>query len=348
MPETVIDLFCGIGGLTHGFVQEGFRVAAGIDIDRTCRHAYEVNNAGATFIGKPLELISNEDLEALYPVGHTRILVGCAPCQPFSSANTKRASGKWRLVETFADRIESLMPEVVSMENVLQLKSFEGGKVFSAFTERLRSLGYTVTHHAVNAADYGVPQRRRRLVVFASLRGEVLLASPTHSSKGQTLPRHVSVREAIAHLPVIEAGASHPNDELHAASGLTDINLERIRASRPGGSWHDWDEILRAPCHRRIGGKKSPSVYGRMEWDTPAPSITTQFHGFGNGRYGHPEQDRALSLREGALLQSFPETYDFNPNRKTVEINKVARYVGNAVPVSLARAIARSIRNHLQ
>jgi DNA (cytosine-5)-methyltransferase 1 len=345
MPETVIDLFCGVGGLTHGFVNEGFQVVAGIDIDTSCRFAFEVNNAGAKFIGKPLEDITSDELAVLYPDGHTRILVGCAPCQPFSSANTRQKKGKWYLVETFVDRIETLTPDVISMENVLRLKTFEGGHVFRAFVERLEKLGYEVTHFAVNAADYGVAQRRHRLVAFASRFGPVRLVAPSHGNGTQN--RYLSVRNAIGQLREIKAGIENTEDRLHRASSLSAKNLERIQVSTPGGSWTQWDEDLRADCHKREQGSKSPSVYGRMQWDDIAPTITTQFNNFGSGRYGHPVQHRALSLREGAILQSFPANYEFIPPNGVVNVKQLARHIGNAVPVALGRAIARSIRVHL-
>lgn len=344
MPETVIDLFCGVGGLTHGFVREGFRVAAGVDIDQTCRHAFEINNAGAVFIGKSLKDVEIAELDALYQPGDTRVLVGCAPCQPFSSANTRQAKGKWNLVETFTDCIEGLRPDVISMENVVRLKKFEGGQIFDSFVKRLKSLGYTVTHFVVNAADYGVAQHRRRLVVFASRFGEVRLEPVTHGTETQP---HLTVRQVIDGLSDIQAGQVSQNDFLHRASSLGETNLRRIRASTPGGTWADWKEDLRADCHKRKNGAKSPSFYGRMEWDKPAPTITTQFHGFGSGRFGHPVQDRALSLREGAILQSFPADYEFVAPNEPIHLERVARHIGNAVPVALAQTIARSIRTHL-
>lgn len=134
---------------------------------------------------------------------------------------------------------------------------------------------------------------------------------------------------------------------LHAASKLSDLNLERIRASRPGGTWRDWPEHLVADCHRRETGRTYPGVYGRMEWDEPAPTLTTQFYGFGNGRFGHPEQDRAISLREGAILQGFPKSYSFLPDGAPVHFKTLGRMIGNAVPVTLGEVIGRSIAAHL-
>ena len=158
----------------------------------------------------------------------------------------------------------------------------------------------------------------------------------------------MTVRDAIQGLDGIEAGGASDSDPMHKSSKLSQMNLDRIRNSTPGGTWRDWDDSLRAACHSRESGRTYPSVYGRMEWDRPAPTITTQFHGFGNGRFGHPAQDRAISLREGALLQTFPKDYSFVPDGDPVCIASVARLIGNAVPVSLGEGIGRSIVAHLQ
>jgi DNA (cytosine-5)-methyltransferase 1 len=140
----------------------------------------------------------------------------------------------------------------------------------------------------------------------------------------------------------------HKKDSLHVSSHLSEQNLERIQASKPGGSWKDWDEDLRASCHRIKSGKTYGSVYGRMEWNKPAPTITTQFYGFGNGRFGHPTQDRAISIREGALLQTFPKGYKFVAPKEDVKIKELGRHIGNAVPPRLGQIIARSIKMHLE
>lgn len=157
---------------------------------------------------------------------------------------------------------------------------------------------YWVHQDVVDCTLYGLPQNRRRMVLLASLLGPIELIGPTRRK-----PK--TVRDAIGRLPAIRQGTAHPKDPLHSASTLSDLNLKRIRASRPGGTWRDWPKHLVAECHKRETGYTYPGVYGRMAWDEPAPTLTTQFFGFGNGRFGHPEQDRAISLREGAILQGF-------------------------------------------
>lgn len=134
---------------------------------------------------------------------------------------------------------------------------------------------------------------------------------------------------------------------MHVTSTLSNTNLKRIKASTPGGTWRDWPKHLVAECHKAASGRTYPGVYGRMEWDKPAPTMTTQCYGFGNGRFGHPEQDRAISLREAAILQSFPRSYAFVPSDGDVNFKVLGRLIGNAVPVDLGRAIARSITQHL-
>jgi DNA (cytosine-5)-methyltransferase 1 len=155
-----------------------------------------------------------------------------------------------------------------------------------------------------------------------------------------------TVRSAIGHLRPIEAGEADPNDRLHSASKLSDLNMRRIRASSPGGTWREWDRSLLAACHRKESGGSYPSVYGRMEWDSPAPTITTQCFGYGNGRFGHPEQDRAISLREAAILQTFPEGYKFLGDGERPSFSKFGRLIGNAVPVRLAEVVAKSVLQH--
>lgn len=339
---SVVDLFCGVGGLTHGFVKEGFNVVAGVDSDGSCRYAYEHNNR-TQFLHQTVEDLHFQDIQSLFPDGHAKVLVGCAPCQPFSPYARKRTGDdKWRLLATFADLIEAIQPDIVSMENVPLLKRFDEGRVFDEFLCRLKRI-YSVTCHIVHCPDYGIPQKRSRLVLFASKTGNVELIGKTHSPD-----QYRSVRDTIDKLPRIAAGETSVDDPMHKASRMSQLNLARIMNSTPGGSWKSWDSSLVAACHKRETGATYPSVYGRMQWDEPSPTITTQCYGFGNGRFGHPEQHRALSLREAALLQTFPASYRFVEPPKPYHIKTLGRHIGNAVPVDLGRVIARSILRHLE
>jgi DNA (cytosine-5)-methyltransferase 1 len=204
----------------------------------------------------------------------------------------------------------------------------------------LKRLGYEVWHDVVDSSRYGVPQMRRRMVLLASKHGRIEMIPPTHEK-----PK--TVRQAISHLRALSAGESAPRDKLHVTSTLSETNLKRIKVAKPGGTWRDWPPHLVAECHRAESGRTYPGVYGRMEWDRPAPTMTTQCYGFGNGRFGHPEQHRAISLREAAILQSFPRDYAFIPQDGQVCFKVLGRLIGNAVPVDLGRAIARSIDRHL-
>lgn len=334
-----IDLFCGAGGLTHGLTSEGLNVIAGIDVDDACRHPFEANNA-AHFIKEDVGRVSPKRINELFGDAEIRVLAGCAPCQPFSTYAQRYdvvGSPRWGLLYQFGRLIKGTRPDLVTMENVPTVTKHA---VFDDFVETLEKLGYHVHQGVVDCTLFGLPQSRRRMVLLASLIGPINLIGPTHR-------RPKTVREAISGLPPIARGGAHAKDSLHAASMLSDLNLKRIRASRPGGTWRDWPKHLIAECHRRETGLTYPGVYGRMVWDEPAPTLTTQFYGFGNGRFGHPEQDRAISLREGAILQGFPASYSFVPEGAPIYFKALGRMIGNAVPVTLGRVIGQSISAHL-
>ncbi len=344
MP-TVVDLFCGAGGLTHGFILEGgFNVVAGIDFDSVCEYAYTTNNPGAKFLHRDVSKFTSCELLSLYPPDHIKILVGCAPCQPFSrysnpNREASRRDGKWQLLDRFGDYIRDVEPDIVSMENVPDLIK---SAVFSNFVSLLQEKNYFIWYGNVECADYGVPQTRTRLVLLGSRLGDIEMIPPTH-----TPDMYPTVDDTIGHLPPILAGQADIIDPLHRASFLTEINLQRIQASTPGGTWRDWPENLRLPCHRRNSGRSFGSVYGRMRPDALAPTMTTECNGVGNGRFGHPRQDRAISMREAALFQTFPEDYKFIDPKVGFKFSYLARQIGNAVPVRLGQVIARSIMLHL-
>lgn len=335
-----IDLFCGAGGLTHGFHLEGIPVIAGIDMDPACRFPYEQNN-NAKFLERDIGKIAGTELNGLFGDAKIKILAGCAPCQPFSTYaqryESDGKSGKWGLLYHFTRLIEQTDPHVITMENVPTVAKH---LVFNDFVESLELRGYRVWSGVVDSSEYGVPQVRRRMVLLASKLGAIQMISPTQK-------KTKTVRQAIGHLRRLRAGQRAPKDKLHVSANLSETNLERIKASKPGGTWRDWPNHLIAACHKKETGRTYPGVYGRMEWNKPAPTMTTQCHGFGNGRFGHPEQDRAISLREAALLQSFPRKYEFVPKDGVVNFTLLGRLIGNAVPVNLGRAIAKSIKAHL-
>jgi len=339
----VVDLFCGIGGLTHGFIKESLDVVAGYDIDADCRYAYESNNA-SEFIEKSITLVTGNEISAKLSGADVKILIGCAPCQPFSTYSYKNQDQKKiDLLLEFARLIEEVKPDIVSMENVPRLAEFKGDSVFGKFLEILKANGYEVSYKIVNCPEYGIPQHRKRLVLLASRFGKIELIPETHKEEN-----FVTVKDAIGKMPHLKSGESLPTDSMHKAAKLSDLNMKRIRQSKPGGTWKDWDEDLKLKCHLKSSGETYVSVYGRMSWDKPAPTMTTHCIGIGNGRFGHPEQDRAITLREAALIQTFPRNYKFVKKGKPFRVKRISTQIGNAVPVLLGRTIAKSIKKHLE
>lgn len=342
-----VDLFCGVGGLTYGTRSTGINVVAGYDIDLNSKLAYEENNPGTGFILKDVAEIKSGEISALYPKDtDVRILMGCAPCQPFSSYNRQprtspSRSSKMELLSHFGVQVKDSLPEIVSMENVPNLSK---EPVFGKFVALLEELGYRIDWKVVNAAHYGVPQSRKRLLLLASRLGPISLLPPTHNTDNL-----VTVRDKIGRLPKLNAGETHQSDNLHRSRALADVNLKRIRASKPGGTWEDWPKSLLPDAYRRPSGQSFKSVYGRLQWDQLSSTITTQFIGYGSGRFGHPSQDRALSLREGALLQTFPEDYTFVPRdaENNYHVQPIATQIGNAVPPRLGEVIGESIKAHV-
>lgn len=340
-----IDLFCGIGGLSYGLKEAGVNVVAGVDIDKSCKFAYE-ENCRSHFIEADISNLKSNEIKEFFAKDHISAIVGCAPCQPFSKYSQRyRKEGhtneKWKLLYSFARIVSDVQPDIISMENVPELQS---ENVFIDFIHTLETLKYNIWHSVVNCPEYGVPQSRRRLVLLASKVGEIRLLPPEFD-----VTSYKTVRDTIANLVKIEDGESDKADPLHCASKLSEKNKIRITSSQQGGTWLDWDLDLRLPCHSKETGRTYSSVYGRMSWDMPAPTITTQFFGYGNGRFGHPEQNRGLSIREGAMLQSFPVDYIFLP-KEEVKVNKtrLGIQIGNAVPPKLGEVIGRSIIASLQ
>lgn len=344
---SAVDLFCGAGGLTHGLLKADINVVAGFDIEERCRYAYEYNNKGAKFFSKDVALLNSKELLELYPQGDIKLLAGCAPCQPFSrysSGRDVKNDKKWPLLYQFSRLIREVDPELVTMENVPDVTKHE---VYNDFVTGLENLGYKVWANKVYCPDYGIPQVRKRHVLLASRISSIELIKPTREQA-----QYFTVKDVISKLPPLQAGEQHSNDPLHRCAALSPLNLERIRNSKPGGTWKDWPSKLIAKCHAKESGKTYGGVYARMRWDEPSPTMTTQCFGYGNGRFGHPEQDRAISLREAAIFQTFPESYQFAPTDKKYRLLDLGKMIGNAVPVELGKVIGHSFissigTNHL-
>ena len=340
-----VDLFCGAGGLTHGLIRAGVDVRAGVDFEEACRHPYESNHRGVEFHRGDVAELCAKTVERWFGDAGVRVLAGCAPCQPFSTYALRyhkddriEDDQRWSLLNHFARLVKELKPDIVTMENVPTITRHV---VFTNFKGTLEALGYQVWVDVIDCAKYGLPQRRSRTVLLASLHGPIRLREPIAADKR-------TVEDVIKGLPSLRHGSTDKGDRLHTASRLSDLNLERIQHSRPGGTWRDWPAHLVARCHTKVSGKSYPGVYGRMRYDEPAPTLTTQFYGFGNGRFGHPTQARGLSLREGALLQGFPRDYSFVPDDQPIQFKALGRMIGNAVPVDLGRVIGESIIDHVK
>lgn len=340
MKIEAIDLFCGIGGLTYGLQKANITVIAGLDNDKTCKFSYEKNN-DSKFILADIAAYRFEKMRDLFSKGSHKVLVGCAPCQPFSThAHTKknrRADDRWNLIEHFLRAIRVLNPHIISMENV---RGLTNAHVFKNFVRELCEMGYHVAFKVIYCPDYGVPQGRSRLVLLGSRLGEIHLPDKTHDKNS-----YITVRQMIGGLPGLGAGEVDKNDKIHLVKGLSPLNIERVKQSKPNGTWKDWDKRLLPNCYRKKSGSTYSSVYGRMSWDDVSPTITTQFFSYGTGRFGHPEQHRALSVREGALLQTFPRSYKFDISKSATD---VARQIGNAVPPRLGYVIGKAIGDHVR
>lgn len=374
MTRTVaIDFFCGAGGMTNGLIRAGFHVLAGIDNEPLCEQTYLQNkNPDGS---QPAYLCKNifpkstlhptgqqcgiaEDISALIDVHHRKhgirksrlVFAICAPCQPFTKITRiamsegrqfKRDNDSDLLITTVA-LVKQLRPDAIICENVEGIGGGESS-VLARFGTKLRRLGYAFDAKVINAAQFGVPQNRKRTIGIAFDRNryscdfEVLSADPL-------VKRHVSVAEAISHLPPLASGECHGSVPNHRARALSDLNLKRISSAPPGGS----NEYLRTTkygdlslaCHARLetkNGKRSFSdTYTRMRGDEVAPTMTTKSMSISNGRFGHYDtaQNRALTPREAALLQTFPARYVFHPEEN---IEFAAKLIGNAVPPKLAK-----------
>ena len=333
-----IDVFCGAGGLTRGLMNAGLDVVAGFDSDVELRDSYERNNPGAVFTHADVRDITADDIldSGSVSSGDDLVLVGCAPCQSFSTLiRERRSRPDARLLGEFGRLVEAVGPAVVVMENVPGIARVPGRSTYRRFIRTLEGCGYAVDAAILNAKDFGVPQNRRRLVLLASRIFEPSLPQPTH---GRCAHEYETVRRTISAYPALNAGEKHPAVPNHTASSLSELSLKRIRATaHDGGSWRSWPKELWLDCHIRSPEGHS-DVYGRLRWDTPAPTLTSRCTSISNGRYAHPVQDRGITLREAAALQSFPDDYVFYGTHSSI-----ARQIGNAVPVKLAEAIGQQI-----
>lgn len=334
-----VDFFCGAGGLTSGLSQAGISVILGIDNDKHCGETYEKNNNSSKFLGMDLrELKAKQIRHFLSGVNRKDLLfAACAPCQPFTKLNNRRNRGTAAtLLGRFSYFVSAFRPGAILLENVPGITKVSGFSTYRRFLKTLEQVGYHFCEGIVDAKFYGVPQTRRRFILIAMTGTRPTLPTATH---GPGLIPFETVEKAISHYPGISAGECHPKVPNHRASVLSPLNLRRIRNTPlDGGDRRSWPKRVVLNCHRK-GHKGHTDVYGRMWWNRPAPALTCRCDSLSNGRFGHPAQDRAISLREAASLQSFPDSYVFHGPSK----EHITAQIGNAVPVRLAEALGRHI-----
>jgi DNA (cytosine-5)-methyltransferase 1 len=332
---TAIDLFCGSGAVSLGLKNAGFDVVGAVDFDPHACATYRANHPSVKLIQNDIRLIPANAFDDVVKK-QLNLLVVCAPCQPFSSQNRKRSNddGRLNLVEASLPFIERYQPQIVFLENVPGLAS---SGIFDRFRTCLATLGYEIAEPLkLDASELGVPQRRTRMIMVA-VKGADLNAAIDIAR----LPRK-TVRDVIADLPVPVVGRNAVSkDALHFSRQHSALNIERLRhIPTDGGSRHHLPEHLQLACHRNRKKASFSDVYGRMRWDDVAPTLTTGCTDITRGRFAHPEQDRGITLREAARLQSFPDDYQFIGNA-----GQVATQIGNAVPPQMMQSIAKSLLN---
>lgn len=338
-----IDFFCGGGGMTCGLSLAGIDVVVGVDIDHAAKETYEYNNKKSVFIEHDIESLDLDIFEKEFNVHKNddeMIFVGCSPCQYYSIINTDKTKSRktMNLLARFADFVEYYRPAFVLVENVPGINSNKES-ILPDFLERIRTCGYNhISQDVVNLCYYGVPQTRKRFSLMAT-RLDIDIHLPYPDKNPSVLQDFIGIEHGF---PPIHAGWRDDSDFNHSAAGLSDKCLRRLRKTRHnGGSRFDWadDPDLQLKCFE---GRNSSfmDTFGRLSWDKPASTITTKFYSISNGRFGHPEEDRALSIREGATLQTFPKNYIF----KTNSIVSAAKLIGNAVPCEYARRLGETIQ----
>lgn len=336
-----IDFFCGGGGMTRGLLDAGIDVLFGLDSNPSCQRTYQ-NNNHIPYLNRDILNVTVEELVEEFPLlldNDELLMVGCAPCQPFSVLNPRNPAEHIavNLLNEFGRLVEGLHPAHIMVENVPGIRG-RGADVLSQFLEMLEREGYNYDMDIINAKDYGVPQNRKRFVLIASRRFEPHIPNATHGNDEGLLP-YVTVFDTIHEYPPIAAGETNENIPNHRAAQVSDLNLKRLENTpHDGGGRLQWPKDLQLNCHQNFVGHTD--VYGRMYWNRVAPTLTVKCFSLSNGRFAHPEQDRAISLREAAALQTFSDDYVFEGN-----LQEIGRQIGNAVPVLLAHVLGEYILN---
>ena len=338
MSLTAIDCFCGAGGLSLGLERAGFEVTLSFDNDQVAVDTYRKNLGGRSELFDASVLSGREIAELTgFSAGELDLLAGGPPCQGFSlQRRGERDDPRNKLMLRYLDWIGVLMPRAFLVENVAALGSLRGREVTSTLAASVHALGYTLHSKVLDAAEFGVPQRRRRMFIVG-LRDSSAFSWP------EPLPGDaLTVREALGGLqPPPKDGRPHSSIPNHYRERrLSQLNIERIRHVPEGGGREHLPEHLVLECHK--GTHRHLDTYGRLAWDRPSGTITARFDSFTRGRFGHPVEDRSITLREGARLQTFPDDFVFLGNRE-----QGARLIGNAVPPMLAYHVGRSLHGAL-
>lgn len=342
-----IDFFCGGGGMTCGLRQAGVDVIAGVDFDGHVSETYQMNNPGSVFVKADIRRLRSNYFERVFGVQRNDdnlIMVGCSPCQFYSIINTdhSKAEKSKNLLAIFARFIEYYRPGYVLVENVPGIVTNKES-ILPTFLKKLDKLGYSnCEYKVIDMSYYGVPQSRKRFSLIAS-RLPQPVTLPTPDSRRAILRDFIGEDHGF---PKIRAGHKDTTPYNHTAAGLTEKSLKRMGMTpHDGGSRLSWAHIpeLQLKCY--VGKDDCfNDNYGRMWWDKPASTITTKFYGVSNGRFGHPIEDRAISIREGATLQTFPQNYVFRAS----SIAEAAKMIGNAVPCEYARRLGVHIQSLME
>ncbi|WP_216847013.1 DNA cytosine methyltransferase [Granulicella sp. L60] len=342
----VFDFFSGCGGTSAGLRDVGMDIVFALDFDPEASKTFQRNFPTTKFVKRDVRYFETCSIENLVSEwrskDHPILFSGCAPCQPFSQQNGQRNDEDERipLLTHFGRFVKAYSPDFVLIENVpgIQTISSTAGPL-PKFLRTLTKMGYSVAAGTVDCCSYGVPQKRSRFVLLASLLGDISLPKRSHGP-GAELASFSTVNAWISDLPPIQAGETHSSVPNHRAAKLSPLNLARIRATPIGGGRRDWPEDLQLTCHAQHKGHTD--VYGRLRWDAPASALTTRCISLSNGRFGHPTQARAISVREAARLQTFDDSFEF-----TGSLNSMAKQIGNAVPVLLAKSLGRAFTTTL-
>lgn len=346
---TAIDLFSGGGGLSQGLVQAGYDVVAAVELDNNAASTYEQNHPSTKLITYDIRLVSAQSLKSSLMGKKLDLLAACPPCQGFSSLTSAHKSEDPRnsLIMEVGRIVRELKPKTLMIENVPGLIT-RGKDYLKAFLKILDHEGYTYSYKVLQVADYGVPQFRKRFVLLAGLGFEVPIPQQTHSGKpaDNKLP-WVTVSDAISTMPeTVELPQSYlmggPESlNWHVTRSISEMTKKRLEYIKPGGSRFDLPDELRPDCHKGNNTGYS-NVYGRMSWNKPSPTITSGCTTLSKGRFGHPEQLRTISIREAALLQTFPANYKFSAS----SIDSICRIIGNALPCKFAEVMASTCKSH--